>query len=122
MPAPSENPYVQTNTIPVYTPTGPQPGIDELRDRQNADKLIDEIKQAVLPEEIKQFLLDAAARHVAFNYERIANYYAHAPANVQSLMERSALVIIDYDQAIANGFTRLVEDIDLAFHEDYPDA
>jgi len=38
------------------------------------------------------------------------------------LMERSALVIVDYDQAVANGFVRLKEDIDAAFHEDYPYA
>ena len=37
-------------------------------------------------------------------------------------MERSALVIVDYDQAIANGFVRLKEDIDAAFSEDYPNA
>ena len=67
-------------------------------------------------------MLDAAERHVAFNFQRIANYYAHAPADVQALMERSALVVIDYDQAIENGFVRLKEDIDAAFHEDYPDA
>ena len=37
-------------------------------------------------------------------------------------MEQSALVIIDYDQAIENGFIRLVEEIDAAFYEDYPHA
>ena len=118
----SVNPYAQTVNIPIYTPTGPQPSIDELRDRQTADKLVDEIRQADLPVDIQQFLLDAAERHVAFNYERIANYYAHAPANIQALMERSALVIIDYEQAIENGFIRLVEEIDAAFYEDYPHA
>ena len=66
--------------------------------------------------------LDAAERHVAFNFERIANYYAHSPTDIQALMERSALVIVDYDQAIANGFVRLKEDIDAAFSEDYPYA
>ena len=122
MQEPPENPYTQTITTPIYTPTGSQPSIDELRDRQTADKLIDEIRQAGLPIEIETFLTDAAERHVAFNYERIANYYAHAPANIQALMERSALVIIDYNQAIENGFVRLVEDIDSAFYEDYPNA
>ena len=119
---PTENPYTQTVSIPIYTPIGPQPSIDELRDRQTADKLIDEIRKAGLPIEIETFLTDAAERHVAFNYERIANYYAHAPANIQALMEQSALVIIDYDQAIENGFIRLVEEIDAAFYEDYPHA
>ena len=37
-------------------------------------------------------------------------------------MEHSALVVIDYDQAIERGFVQLKEDVDAAFHEDYPDA
>ena len=75
----------------------------------------------MLPE-TEAFLLDAAERHVAFNFQRIANYYAHSTPEVQALMERSALVIIDYNQAIENGLVRFNEDIDAAFHEDYPDA
>jgi len=118
----SDNPYTQTIDIPIYEPTGPQPTIEELTDRSTADELIGQIRQAELPPDIENFLLDAAERHVAFNFERIANYYAHSSPDIQALMERSALVIVDYDQAIANGFVRLKEDIDAAFHEDYPYA
>ena len=114
--------YTQTVETPIYEPSGPQPNISELSDRSTADELLREIREAELPEEVERFLLDAAERHVVFNFQRIANYYAHAPANVQALMERSALVIIDYDQAIENGFVRLKEDMDAAFHEGYPDA
>ena len=119
---PLDNVYVQTVDTPIYEPSGPPPEIAELSDRSTADELLREIRDAELPEEVERFLLDAAERHVAFNFQRIANYYAHAPANVQALMERSALVVVDYDQAIENGFVRLKEDIDAAFHEDYPDA
>jgi hypothetical protein len=117
-----ENTYTQTVDIPIYYPTGPQPAIDELTDRSTADELIGQIRQAELPADIANFLLDAAERHVAFNFERIANYYAHSSPDIQALMERSALVIVDYDQAIAHGFVRLKEDIDAAFTEDYPYA
>lgn len=117
-----EEVYTKTVVSPIYTPTGENPRIEELNDRSVADKLIQEIEQAVIPEEIKQFLLGSAERHVVFNYERIANYYAHAPLNVQELMEQSALIIIDYDKAIENGFVRLSDDIDAAFNEDYPNA
>jgi hypothetical protein len=119
---PEANPYSHIVDTPIYEPTGPQPAISELTDRSTADDLINEIKQAELPADIEAFLLDAAERHVGFIFERIANYYAHAPENIQALMERSALVIIDYDQAIANGFVRLKDDLDTAFAEDYPDA
>jgi hypothetical protein len=119
---PTPTPYTQTVDVPIYQPTGPQPDVNDLTDRSTADGLIDEIQQAELPTDIEKFLLDAAERHVGFNFERIANYYAHSSPNIQALMERSALVIIDYDQAIANGFVRLKEDVDAAFHEDYPHA
>lgn len=53
----------------------------------------------------------AATRHYAFNYKNIAEYYAHAPAEIQELMEESALVIIDYNNAIRNGYVQLSEDL-----------
>lgn len=117
-----DNNYVQSVETPIYEPVGDMPPIDQLFDRTFADELVEEIKEAGLPSAVEVFLLDAAERHVAFNFQNIANYYAHAPANIQSLMERSALVVIDYEQAIANGFVRLTEDIDAAFYEDYPNA
>jgi hypothetical protein len=117
-----ENPYVQVVDTPIYEPTGDQPDVDKLADRSTADGLIGEIRKAGLPVEIEKFLLDAAERHVAFNYQRIANYYAHAPTDVQELMEQSALVIIDYDQAIENGFIHLKEDLDASFKDEYPHA
>ena len=40
-------------------------------------------------------------------YRHIAEYYAQATPQMQRLMERSALVIIDMDDAIANGFVKL---------------
>jgi hypothetical protein len=114
--------YTQVVDTPIYEPSGPPPEITELSDRSTADELLREIRDAELPAEVERFMLDAAERHVVFNFQRIANYYAHAPDDVQALMERSALVVIDYDQAIERGFVRLKEDIDAAFHEDHPDA
>ena len=43
-----------------------------------------------------------------------ADYYAHATPEMQKLMENSALVIIDINDAIANGyvnFSNLIKDI-----------
>ena len=54
----------------------------------------------------------AAARHLAFSYKRIADYYAGASAEMQKLMEQSALVIIDVDDAIKNGYAQLQSHID----------
>lgn len=119
---PTEVTYTDIVGTPTYQPEGEQPNVSELTDRTKAYELIKEIQEANLDEDVEMFLMDAAMRHVAFNFGRIATYYAHAPADVQSLMERSALVVIDYNEAIASAFVRLGKNIDAAFHKDYPDA
>lgn len=53
------------------------------------------------------FLLMAAQRHLQFSYKDVAEYYANANATMQDLMEKSALVIIDYDDAIKYGYAQL---------------
>lgn len=100
--------YTSKVESPIYEPTGEEPPIRELVDTGKTEALIDEIDETELPDEIKAFLRHAAARHSVFNYAKIADFYAHADEATQRLMERSALVIIDYDQAIDEGFVKLV--------------
>ena len=64
-------------------------------------------KGLYIDENIKQFLMFAAARHIKFNYKKIADYYAKADSDIQKAFEDSALVIIDINDAILNGFTKL---------------
>ena len=73
--------------------------------------MIREIEKADIEEYEKRFLIEAAHRHSGFNYALIANYYAHASKTMQDLMEKSALVIIDYDKSIEYGFTKLQEEV-----------
>jgi len=115
-------PYTQKVETPAYEPTGPCPPVRDLRDEARAEELRREIDAADIPEDAREFLRAAAGRHTVFRYDRIAEYYAHAPAEVQRLMEASALVIIDFNQAIERGFVRLHEDVIAAFEEDHPDA
>ena len=75
------------------------------------------IRSSNLPEAEKQFLLLAATRHIVFNYSKIADYYAHSNKNMQELMEDSALVIIDLDDAIAKGYVRLSKNIEKIMKE-----
>ena len=60
----------------------------------------------------------AAQRHNVFNYKNIANYYANASEEMQELMERSALVIIDYEDAIRNGYVQLSSSLETILGED----
>ena len=105
------NPYTGKVNIPQYEPTGENPSIDLLVDKEKTAELMREIDESSLPDDEKSFLRLAAQRHLAFNYKKVAEYYANASEEMQELMEKSALVIIDYDDAIANGYTRLNNDV-----------
>ena len=105
------NRYTKKTNIPQYEITGKKPKISELYDLDKYNELIKDIEQADISDEVKQFLELSASRHIVFNYRDIAEYYAHADKEVQHLMEDSALVIIDYDDAIKDGFVRLSEDV-----------
>lgn len=99
--------YTDKTDIPQYKPTGKQPEISELIDETKANELLDDIMLSDVSWEERRFLIKATHRHLAFNYRKIAEYYATASKEMQELMEKSALVIIDYDDAIKNGYARL---------------
>jgi hypothetical protein len=60
---------------------------------------------------VKAFLRSAAQRHTVFDFENIAEYYAHASPAVQALMEDSALVIVDFQRAIELGYVEVADGI-----------
>lgn len=107
----TEKKYTSKIKAPLYEVKGVKPHILELLDQSKAKRLINEINQVDIPEEEKRFLIEAAKRHNVFNYGRIAEYYAHSSKEVQHLMEKSALVIIDFDKAIEYGYAKLSEEI-----------
>lgn len=108
-PVDGEDTYTRKIAAPIYEPKGDTPEPSELYDDEKTRGLIEEIRGADLPEDVAAFLEKAAERHTVFNFRRIADFYASAPAETQRLMERSALVIIDFNQAIENGFVRLTK-------------
>lgn len=103
--------YTKKVSIPHYSPSPKCPHILSLVDTRKTQRLIAEINKANISEEEKAFLREAAHRHAVFNYSRIADYYAHASKDMQELMEKSALVIVDFDDAIALGYVKLSERI-----------
>lgn len=115
-----ENPYTTKINIPQYEIKGEEPTIEELIEVNKTNELIEEIKKSNVTEEQKQFLIKSAQRHLGFNYSKIAEYYAHQDKEMQELMEKSALVIIDFDDAIKNGYAELKKEIDnMEDEEDY---
>ncbi len=101
--------YSRSVRIPQYEPSAKKPSVDECMNFDKYSKLIREINQSGLPYDDKKLLLYAASRHIVFNYSKIADYYAHSCPEMQKLMEKSALVIIDVNDAIANGYVKLSE-------------
>lgn len=110
-----EENYSRKVVAPTYEPSGKTPTFGEMYDTTKRDALIEEIEKTDAPSEVKQFLREAACRHTVFNYEKIADYYAQAPAKIQELMERSALVIIDFDKAIEGGYITMTKDLANAY-------
>ena len=90
----------------TYEPNGECPKLSELIDTTKTRELVVEIMGADIPDDVKKFLIEAAHRHAIFNYAKIAEYYCHAPANIQKLMEKSALVVVDIDDALKYGFVQ----------------
>lgn len=105
--------YSMKTNIPQYEIKGEEPELSELVDTSKTNELLQKIKQSNVPDDVKKFLKLAAYRHLCFNYSKIAEYYAHADKETQELMEQSALVIIDFDDAIRNGFVQLSEQVAL---------
>ena len=104
--------YTDAVNLPQYEPEGECPDITELADTEKYSELCQKIEESELDDDIKHFLLLAAARHIGFNYKVIANFYAHQPKEIQELMEDSALVLIDINDAIRNGYAELSKRLD----------
>ena len=116
----TENPYTQKVESPVYTAKEDEPPtLDELCDVWKSNELCERIEGANIPKDIKSFLKLAAMRHVVFHYDKIAEYYCHATKEVQSLMEESALIIIDFEDAIGGGYVRAKVELETEFGDEY---
>lgn len=104
-----ESKYTKKIEAPIYEPWDTEWALQDLCDKTKADKFIDRIKAVKMPNDVKAFLIDAASRHMVFNYKRIADFYAGQPKEIQELMESLALVIIDFDRAIEEWYIQISE-------------
>jgi ParB-like chromosome segregation protein Spo0J len=113
-----ENPYTDKVDSPNYEPNEAKPEVQDLYDDTKAMGLIEDIKNSKLSDKEKTFLMAAASRHIVFNFQQIADYYAHSSPECQELMEQSALVIVDFNKAIELGFIKLSEKLSEQYNED----
>ena len=108
----NDDQYTTKIDSPIYETKIVKPKENELYDINKYNDLINDINKSNISEEIKEFLRLAATRHIKFNYSKIADYYAHSEKETQSLIEDSALIIIDYDKAIEKGFVNVYNTIE----------
>ncbi len=111
--------YVSKVRAPIYEPKNKPPHVLELLNNAKANRLKNEINGSNVSEEEKKFLIEASKRHNVFNYSKVADYYAHATPEMQHLMEKSALIIIDFEKAIQYGYVKLSKEIANLYFEDY---
>lgn len=117
-----ESDYTSKITTPIYEPKNKQPHPLDLFNDSKTKRLIKEIESSSVSKDEKRFLIEASRRHTVFNYSKVADYYAHASAEMQNLMERSALVIIDFEKAIQYGYVNLSKEISNLYLQEYGSA
>ena len=104
--------YKKELVVPVYRPYGKEVGIEDLYDDSLVNEYLEEIEKLNCDEEMKKFLRYGAYRHLRFYYGNIAEFYSQLKdKKVRELFEKMALVIIDFNRAIENGYVRLMEDL-----------
>lgn len=102
--------YVRRAEKMIYTPKRDKPPrISELFDDSRAQELLKYESQ--LPEELRPFWRAACYRHCRFRFDQIAEYYAHAPKEIQRLFEECALVIVDAEFAFKKGWLSVTESV-----------
>ena len=111
--------YTKNTNIPEYEPKNEKPNENQLYNNQKTKELLDKINKSNATKKEKEFLINAAHRHIVFNYQNIADFYAHSNKEIQELMEDSALIIIDFNKAIKGGYTQMNKELEDLYIQEY---
>ena len=74
-----DNVYTKEINIPHYEITGECPLLTDLVKEEKTNSLIERINNSNIPQGIKDFLIKASYRHLAFNYQNQNNLYLIHP-------------------------------------------
>lgn len=115
-----ESKYTTKLDVPHYQIKGDKPLISELFDDSKTLELQKEIRKSnIKDEELLEFLNYCTYRFLEFNYSNIAEFYAHADKETQEMMEKLVLVIIDFQDAVSNGWVKYSEKMKEIINEYY---
>ena len=90
-------------SIPYYTPAEEAPDMEELWNPEEYNSLVDEINRYKVDKPLADMMRARAAFFADFNFQKIADYYAHADENVKELMRMLGLVIVMPKEAYEKG-------------------
>ena len=103
--------YNLQNAEITYQPNGVNRVVSELYDfsSKRIDDIYDMISK-VQNEELREMLRVRACWLAEFHYDKIADYYCNqATKEEQEIFEKLALVLLDKDKMIQNGYSELME-------------
>lgn len=112
-----ESVYTSKIVTPIYEITGEKPKLVDLIDLSKTKEKLEMIEKSSLKEEEKTFLKFCCYRFMDFDFSKIAEYYAHSDKEMQELMESLALVIIDYDKSIEEGYIKMNKNLERVMNE-----
>lgn len=99
--------YNLQNAEITYTPTDAKREVSELYTFD--DKILQDIEK-IENKELRDMLKIRACWLAEFNYSKIADYYCNqATKEEQEIFEKLALVLLDKDKMIQNGYSELME-------------
>lgn len=99
--------YNLQNAEITYTPTDVKREVSELYTFD--DKILQDIEK-IENKELRDMLKIRACWLAEFNYSKIADYYCNqATKEEQEIFEKLALVLLDKDKMIQNGYSELME-------------
>lgn len=112
--------YTTKIETPIYEPIGWDVSLKDCLNTEKGDEYIKEIENSnIQDKELKDFLLASATRLYEFNFKNIAEYYSKiTDTKIKNLFEKLALVIIDSNKAIENGYIEMVEQLKNLFKEE----
>lgn len=99
-------------SIPYYTPAEETPETKDLADLSEVDDLMEMIANTKCDPELSKILQVRAAFFAEFNFQKIADYYAHSDKKVKELMKRLGLVIVIPKEAYERGMCDFRESFD----------
>lgn len=99
-------------SIPYYEPDEKKPDLDKLADFSDFDELNKAIDGLELEEGLEKLLRARTAFFVDFNFQKIADYYAHSDKDTQEIMKKLGLVIVIPKEAYEMGMCDFRESFD----------